>query len=327
MKPISQQRKRKKLNNRNYVHCHPPFSIHLFTAIFRKQCEFKRDSSLVYFSMRPTEAFNPLSEDIDIADSAGIVDILQKVDSEIIKGWEGYPSFESTEVIQSLTAMADTFAQTILRGDKIVLGGCGTSGRLAFFCTRIFNRILRREFSKEASFEYLMAGGDAALFVSQELAEDQPALGASDLDRVLQSHKKYKPDGKAVFVGITCGLSAPYVKGQLEKALNEDDYSAVILIGHNPVELARPNFRDIARRVKESKKGIVVTPVMGGETISGSSRMKGGSGTLISLHSAFLASLAANFDKVPLTAKVVEEIVGTFGQAISDLYGKTIIRY
>lgn len=271
--------------------------------------------------MRPTEAFNPLSENIDIADSAEIVDILQSVDSEIIKGWEGFPSFESKEVVRSLTRMAETFADAIFRGDKVVLGGCGTSGRLAFFCTRIFNKILRCEFSKEACFEYLMAGGDAALFVSQELAEDQPALGASDLDAALQRHKKNKANGKAVFVGITCGLSAPYVKGQLEKALEEDDYSSVILIGHNPCELARPNFIDIARKVKESKKGIVVTPVMGGETISGSSRMKGGSGTLISLHSAFLAALAATFDEIQLTESVLEEILGSFGKAISDIYG------
>jgi len=272
--------------------------------------------------MRPTEAFNPLSENIDIADSAEIVDILQSVDSEIIKGWEGFPSFESKEVVRSLTRMAETFADAIFRGDKVVLGGCGTSGRLAFFCTRIFNKILRCEFSKEACFEYLMAGGDAALFVSQELAEDQPALGASDLDAALQRHKKNKANGKAVFVGITCGLSAPYVKGQLEKALEEDDYSSVILIGHNPCELARPNFIDIARKVKESKKGIVVTPVMGGETISGSSRMKGGSGTLISLHSAFLAALAATFDEIQLTESVLEEILGSFGKAISDIYEK-----
>merc|ERR1712228_1110451 len=146
-----------------------------------------------------------------------------------------------------------------------------------------------------------MAGGDEALFVSQELVEDDPAIGASDLNDTLVKLRKTNKNGKIVFIGITCGLSAPYVAGQIKHALdNESDYSAIGLIGHNPPDLARDDkienwphgtFRSVLRDLKKSNRAMIMTPVMGGETITGSSRMKGGSGTLIVLQTAFLCAL------------------------------------
>ena len=75
--------------------------------------------------------------------------------------------------------------------NKVLLTGCGTSGRLAFFCSRQFNRVLC-EMNLFPSFDYLMAGGDEALFVSQELAEDQPQLGAADLQATNLQIKIYQ---------------------------------------------------------------------------------------------------------------------------------------
>ncbi len=41
-----------------------------------------------------------------------------------------------------------------------------------------------------------------------------------------------------LFVGITCGLSAPYVAGQIAYSMAQPNFSTV-LIGFNPTELAR----------------------------------------------------------------------------------------
>ena len=46
----------------------------------------------------------------------------------------------------------------------VVLSGAGTSGRMAYFVARAFNRL----FPGEAYFHYLIAGGDKALIVGQE---------------------------------------------------------------------------------------------------------------------------------------------------------------
>lgn len=44
---------------------------------------------------------------------------------------------------------------------------------------------------------------------------------------------------KVVFVGITCGLSAPYVAGQLEYCMDRSEVFTPVLIGFNPSHLAR----------------------------------------------------------------------------------------
>ena len=40
------------------------------------------------------------------------------------------------------------------------------------------------------------------------------------------------------FFGITCGLSAPYVAGQVDYAMHQPNYTTV-LVGFNPMALAR----------------------------------------------------------------------------------------
>ena len=152
--------------------------------------------------MRPTEAHNPISANIDVQDASGIIEILKDVDAQIFTGWEDCESFQSEAVQNNITKFATSIASSIGMNskyfreknfiffsrifyfciqitdsnDKVVLSGCGTSGRLAFFCSRQFNRVLC-ELNLPPIFDYLMAGGDEALFVSQELVEDDPAIG------------------------------------------------------------------------------------------------------------------------------------------------------
>ena len=52
----------------------------------------------------------------------------------------------------------------------IVLTGCGTSGRMAFWAARTFNAVLARQGQRPA-FKYLISGGDPALLLSDELPE------------------------------------------------------------------------------------------------------------------------------------------------------------
>jgi hypothetical protein len=62
-----------------------------------------------------------------------------------------------------------------------------------------------------------MAGNDLALMKSQEAAEDDVILSVQDLKR--------RTDGydHIVYLGITCGLSAPYVGSQIDWILNSPD--------------------------------------------------------------------------------------------------------
>lgn len=160
--------------------------------------------------------------------------------------------------------------------------GCGTSGRIAFQTARRYNRVLCAA-GVRPLFHYLISGGDSALLLSDELPEDDPVEGARDLDRVV---KEYGSDG-TFLIGVTCGLSAPYVAGQLHYALQDSTRTVgAAVMGFNPVELSRDaaiekaegnwTFRDVARNVeKEShvdnstRRFAVLNPVIGPEPIAG----------------------------------------------------------
>ena len=102
-------------------------------------------------------------------------------------------------------------------------------------------------------------------------------MGAADL-------AKFENIG--AYCGITCGLSAPYVAGQLVASM-ENGFETYLL-GHNPPNQAKSapiekwdsTFQATVDKLANYEKGTLMTPVFGGECISGSSRMKGGSGSL-----------------------------------------------
>eukprot|EP00937_MAST-01D_sp_MAST-1D-sp2_P000102 g102.t1 len=65
-------------------------------------------------------------------------------------------------------------------------------------------------------FRYLVAGGDRALVRIVDSREDDAGIAVQDLRRVLRANP---PVSTAVYIGVSCGLSATYVGAQLEFAL------------------------------------------------------------------------------------------------------------
>ncbi|MDI6783910.1 MAG: hypothetical protein QME64_07430, partial [bacterium] len=122
-----------------------------------------------------TETPNELTKNIDIADPVGIVRILRQTDSQIFNGYATYPGLSDQQIIDALeTAIKQTAAVLKSKGNRaIIISGAGTSGRLAMFIARTFNRLLA-EVGQPPIFSYLMAGGVQALLRAQEGAEDDP---------------------------------------------------------------------------------------------------------------------------------------------------------
>lgn len=84
--------------------------------------------------------------------------------------------------------------------------GSGTSGRVAFQVCTNTNAQLAAEGLPQV-MRYAISGGDAALLFSDELPEDNPRLGAAEATAILGDATP------SLFVGVSCGLSAPYVFG------------------------------------------------------------------------------------------------------------------
>jgi N-acetylmuramic acid 6-phosphate (MurNAc-6-P) etherase len=248
-----------------------------------------------------TELSNELTSDLDAVDSVGFVRLLRQCDAQIFSGWRHFPGLFDAAATSALERLVFQSAEALLHPQEstIVLSGCGTSGRVAFLLARAMNSLLAAV-DAPPCFQYLISGGDAALLMSEELPEDDPVSGARELERAVGRKSR------VVFVGITCGLSAPYVAGQLDWCLARGGDTTTVLLGFNPTRLARAQpielwngrtFREVVERM-ELQRGprcMVINPVVGPEAVTGSSRMKGGSATGILLATAFTRAFARRY--------------------------------
>lgn len=240
-----------------------------------------------------TETPNFLTSDIDLASPLEIVRILRQADGQLFSGYLKYAGMFDAETFDTLERLARRTAAALRRPDgRVILSGAGTSGRLAMVGARVFNRALGCP-PDAPVFRYLMAGGDPALIQAQEGAEDSATQGVADLEAAAGGA------GDVIFVGTTCGFSAPYIGGQIDACLGRDDRHAVLL-GFNPVELARctlvegwdKTFLEIAQAMQAHGNADILNPVLGPEPVTGSTRMKSGSATKILLEVLFLTSIA-----------------------------------
>ncbi|XP_041834434.1 glucokinase regulatory protein isoform X2 [Melanotaenia boesemani] len=281
-------------------------------------------------SLPVTEKSNPLTCDIDRASANSIVRMLQVCDAEIFIKETGssYQRLLSDQVVKTLMDVAER-VELILKDPQdslVVLSGCGTSGRLAFLITSGFNRSLR-QLNHSLVYTYIIAGGDRALLSSQEAPEDDPTLGMLSLKKVCEGKKR------VLFIGISCGLSAPFVAGQLDFCMQHPEVYTPVLLGFNPAHQARAEpiqgctftFRSIVQRMQElvqRRQAFLINPAVGPEAISGSSRMKGGSTTKILLEVILSAAHAATFSSTPITYNGILQHLREYEKTLDITYSQ-----
>ncbi|CAK8691361.1 unnamed protein product [Clavelina lepadiformis] len=276
-----------------------------------------------------TEAANPITADIDISNPKEIVKKLEECDKEMFspKGLDKEKTLFSEDILRAMVKVAEVAKKLIFQSDSgkslIIMSGCGTSGRIAFMMARTFNRFLKLT---EKKFAYTIAGGDQALFTSQEAPEDDRETGKNDLIKACEGRSQI------LYIGITCGLSAPYVAGQLNHCMENPEKFTPVLLGFNPVRLARDlpiygwqkTFLKVAQELEllsEDDKAFLINPVVMGEAVTGSSRMKGGSMTKIILETIFLLSTAASDFSISECKKILklyEETCKLFYESASN---------
>ncbi len=241
-----------------------------------------------------TEQSNDLTLDLDISEPLGMVRLLRQADAQLFAGFKTHPSLIDEETVQTCVRISRVAAEAIKAGKSgaILIAGAGTSGRLAAVVARQFNRMLRNAHQPEV-FKPLVAGGVLALVKAEEGAEDNPQLGADDIEAAIATDAT-----SVLYVGISCGMSAPYVAGQLEK-LDGNPAATSVLMAFNSIESARDtviegwdrSVADVLRSLEESERFILLNPIYGPEAIMGSTRLKGGTATKILLETIFFTAL------------------------------------
>ncbi len=206
-----------------------------------------------------TEERNPRSVNIDLMSTDEIIRLINDEDKAVA---------EAVRMeLPNISRAVDLIVNAFRTKGRLIYVGAGTSGRLGMYdaaeCPPTFG-------VDPEMVTAVIAGGNDALVMSIEGAEDDEKAGREDLRRVLRSDKD-------VVCGIAASARTPYVKGALDEAAAAG--AKRIFIVCNPINKMKFDF------------DVVIGPVTGPEVIMGSTRMKAGSAQKMILNMLTTASM------------------------------------
>jgi N-acetylmuramic acid 6-phosphate etherase len=175
--------------------------------------------------------------------------------------------------LSDLARAVDAAVPRIAAGGRLIYIGAGTSGRLGVLDSVELNPTF--SWPRERA-RALMAGGDAAMYVAVEGAEDDGPQGSADLHRL-------GPGENDVVLLIAASGATPYVLGALQAA--RACGALTIAIANNPGS-SLAAYAEIG-----------ITLDTGAEVISGSTRLKAGTAQKIALNT-FSSALMVRLHKV-----------------------------
>jgi N-acetylmuramic acid 6-phosphate etherase len=202
-----------------------------------------------------TETRNPSSENIDQQPTEAMLRIFNEEDRTVAD--------RVREQIPQIARAIDAIHERVAKGGRLFYIGAGTSGRLGVLdaseCPPTFG--VPRDLVVG-----IIAGGDPALRISAESAEDSREQGGIDL---LANGFNQSP-GLDVLVGIAASGRTPYVLGAIETAQQHGCLTiGLSCVPGSPLETA---------------SDIGITPATGAEVVTGSTRMKAGTATKLALN-------------------------------------------
>ncbi len=191
-----------------------------------------------------TEGRNPASQNIDELSTEEMLRVINNEDKKVALAVEA--------IVPQIASVVEAIVTAFSQGGRLIYCGAGTSGRLGILdaseCPPTFG-------TPPEQVVGLIAGGHRAILQAVENAEDNVGQGAQDLQTLGFNHRD-------VLVGIAASGRTPYVLGALAYAREQGAFTAALSCNpDSPLSQAA----DIA-----------LTPVVGPEVITGSSRLKAG---------------------------------------------------
>ncbi|MEC6796444.1 N-acetylmuramic acid 6-phosphate etherase [Photobacterium sp. S4TG1] len=191
-----------------------------------------------------TESRNNASEAIDTLSTLEMLKVINNEDKKVALAVE--------QTLPAIAQAVDAIATAFSLGGRLIYIGAGTSGRLGILdaseCPPTYG-------SAPEQVVGLIAGGYPAILKAVENAEDNVEMGADDLKTIHFS-------AQDILVGIAASGRTPYVLGAMAYARSVG--ATVACVSCNP------------QSPMTAAADIVITPVVGAEVVTGSSRMKAG---------------------------------------------------
>ena len=206
-----------------------------------------------------TESRNQASLTIDQLTTIDMLKVINEEDKKV--------AFAVEKQLPQIAQAVDKIVEAFQQQGRLIYIGAGTSGRLGILdaseCPPTYG-------TPAEQIMGIIAGGTPAIFKAVENAEDKPEQGQADLQSI-------QFDYKDILVGIAASGRTPYVIGAMEYAKSQG--ATVISLCCNP-NAPMIGLADIA-----------ITPIVGAEVITGSSRMKAGTAQKLVLNMLTTASM------------------------------------
>lgn len=191
-----------------------------------------------------SETRNPQTMDLDALSTLELVHRFNQQDTQV--------ALAVKETLPDVARAVDAAANALKAGGRIIYMGAGTSGRLGVLdaseCPPTFG-------VPHGLVVGLIAGGPGALLKAVEGAEDSLQLGEEDL-------KALNLTAQDLVVGLAASGRTPYVIGGLKYA-NQTGCTTVAISCNPDSPIAR-------------EADIAISPVVGPEALTGSTRLKSG---------------------------------------------------
>ena len=191
-----------------------------------------------------SEKVNAASGDLDTLSPLEIATLMNREDQKVALAVQA--------VLPDIARAIEAAAAALRAGGRIIYVGAGTSGRLGVLDAAEVPPTFSAPPDQVIG---LIAGGEAAMFRAQEGTEDDPARGGADLEAVDAGSRDF-------VVGLAASGRTPYVLGAIRHARAAGAVTAGISCNEDS---ALSRLCDIA-----------ITPLVGPEILSGSTRLKSG---------------------------------------------------
>ncbi len=191
-----------------------------------------------------TERINEATKNIDLCTTIEMVQLMNEQDITV--------PYAVKEQLPQIANAVDVIHSALKNGGRMVYIGAGTSGRLGVLdaseCPPTFG-------TPPEMVQGYIAGGDIALRNAVEGCEDNEEEGKKLIEEINISEKD-------VVIGITASGSAPFVLSAVKTA-KERGAKTIGIVTNKSTKL-------------ENLADICIAPVVGAETIVGSTRLKSG---------------------------------------------------
>ncbi|MGM0409423.1 MAG: N-acetylmuramic acid 6-phosphate etherase [Bacillota bacterium] len=194
---------------------------------------------------RITEKRNKASMKIDKMKTEEILDLINKEDQKVAKAVK--------DEIINIEKAVDIITEKMRKGGRLFYVGAGTSGRLGVLDAAECEPTFSISPNKVVG---ILAGGKEAMFKAQENIEDNENLGVNKIEE----HNIGENDS---VIGIAASGKTPFVLGAIKEAKKRGALTVALSCTKKS-------------RLSELSE-VAITPIVGPEVVTGSTRMKAGS--------------------------------------------------